>query len=464
MKLYKSILAFVICCCPLINGCDDNLNIEPEQSLTPEAALGSSENIQNLLVGAYDLAGQNEIFSGDYNLASELLANNGEIAWRGTYLQPAEFNRKVMTTGNSFVTDNWVYSYGVTNQVNLVLENLDKIEDEQTAATVEGNAKFLRGLIYFDLLRFFALPYEPNGPNDQLGVPIVLNGVSDATQIEFPARNTVAEGYAQVIQDLTDAVKLLPHPTDADPYYANSIIAQALLARIYLQQGNFTAARDAADLVIADGSYALAATFSGAFNNEGNGSEDIFAWQITTQDGVNDMNTFWAIRLYGGRSLTGDVTVEDPYFTIFDDGNDDRKTFFYDGEGTLSTTKWQSQFANVPFIRLAEMYLIRAESNFRLGTAIGATPLDDINTLRARARALPAVNIDLESILTERKKELAFEGFALHDLKRLKQSVFVVENKVSVELPYDAGRLVMPIPQREIDANENLVQNPGYTN
>ena len=456
MKTYNLITLLVVCSSFIFTGCDDNLDIEPQQSLTPEAALGTSENIQNLLVGAYDLAGQNEIFSGDYNLASELLANTGTLAWRGTYLQPAEFNRKEMTTSNSFVRDYWVYSYAVTNQVNLVLQNLDKIEDEQIAAEVEGGAKFLRGVIYFDLARFFSLPYESGEPNSQLSVPLILTGVSDASQIEYPTRNTVAEVYAQTIQDLTDAVALLPDPADADAFYANSVIAQALLARIYLQQGNYTAARDAANAVITSNSYSLATDFSGAFNNESNSSEDIFAWQITTQDGINDMNTFWATREFGGRSQSADVTVETPYFSIFTDPTDVRGSFFYQGSRGPVTSKWQSQFANVPFIRLAEMYLIRAEANFSLGTSTGATPLADINVLRNRASAVPAITVDLATILLERKKELSFEGFALHDAKRLKLSIN--------ELPYNANQLVMPIPQREMDANDNLVQNPGYTN
>lgn len=184
MKSIKTYNLVIILLAFTFTGCDDNLDLEPEQDLTPEAALGSANNIQNLLVGAYDLAGQNEIFAGSYNLASELIANTGELAWRGTYQGPAEFNRKEITTGNGFVADYWITSYAVSNQVNIILENLEKFEEEEEAARVEGEAKFLRAAIYFDLLRFFALPYEAEGGNSQLGVPIITMGVSDASQIE----------------------------------------------------------------------------------------------------------------------------------------------------------------------------------------------------------------------------------------------------------------------------------------
>ncbi len=440
----------------IFTGCNDNLDLEPEQDLTPEAALGSANNIQNLLVGAYDLAGENNIFSGDYNLASELIANTGELAWRGTFQGPAEFNRKEITTGNGFVEDYWIFSYAVSNQTNLILENLDKFEEEEDAARVEGEAKFLRAVVYFDLLRFFALPYKAEGGNSQLGVPLVTTGVSDASQIEFPTRNTVEEGYDFVIQDLKDAIAKLPATNPNGTFYANKFAAEALLARVYLQQGDYQGALESVNTVIEESPYSFTGDFTSAFNNDGNSTEDIFAWQITTQDGVNDMNTYWATRAFGGRSLTGDVTIEELYFAVFNDDEDDRGIFFYEGNGTLLSTKWQNQFANISFIRLAEMYLIRAEANSRLGSSLGATPLEDINTLRTRANAPTLSSVSLEEILEERKRELAFEGFALHDAKRLKQSID--------GLAFNANSLVLPIPQREIDANPNLEQNPGYTN
>lgn len=276
--------------------------------------------------------------------------------------------------------------------------------------------------------------------------------MSDATQIEYPSRNSVHEVYDLVVSDLTSAVALLP---ESNEFYADKYAAQALLARVYLQMANYEGARDAANGVIENSGYSLTADYPSAFNNESNSTEDVFAWQITTQDGVNDMTIFWATRAYGGRSLTGDISVEAPYFDNFSDENDQRSQFFYEGTGTMLSTKWQYQFANVPYIRLAEMYLIRAEANFRSGTALGATPVEE-NLLHKRSNATPFDSVNLDDIIIERKRELAFEGFALHDTKRLQQTVS--------GLPYDSNQLVLPIPQREIDANENLEQNPGYNN
>jgi hypothetical protein len=198
----------------------------------------------------------------------------------------------------------------------------------------------------------------------------------------------------------------------------------------------------------------LTADFASAFNNDGNSTEDIFAWQITAQDGENDMNTFWAGSDFGGRPGNPDVSINTVHFDIYDDTDDQRGTFFYDtGDGT-ATTKWQGEFSNIPFLRLAEMHLIRAEANFREGTSTGLAPEAEINTLRARSGAAALSGITLQDILDERRRELSFEGFRLHDIKRLQGNVG--------DLAYDDPKLVMPVPQRETDANPNLEQNPGY--
>ena len=135
------------------------------------------------------------------------------------------------------------------------------------------------------------------------------------------------------------------------------------------------------------------------------------------------------------------------------EAGDTRGSFFITTINTY-TQKHIDNFGNVLQFRSAEMYLTRAEANFRLGTAVGATPVADINLIRTRAGLKPAAAVTLESILKERHLELAFEGHMLHDIKRNKKNVGT--------LPYNSPKLIMPIPQREIDVNKALVQNEGY--
>lgn len=443
-----------------ISSCEDNLELLPEQSLSPEVVISNAANLENLLVGLYDEAAhgsaetpsfEENIYGGILNLSVELWANSGELLFNGTFEEPAEFNEKAILTDNVNARDIWLNAYEVNNQANLILENLEIVEDAATRSKIEGEAKFLRGLMYFDLARIYGLPYEAGQSNTQPAVPIVLNAVTDASEVESPSRSSVEEVYSQAISDLTEAYNLLPESNDV---FADKYAAQALLARLYLQQENYAAARDAADDVLQNSGHTLAIDFASAFNNDEDSSEDIFAWQITAQDGENDMNTFWAGDDFGGRSGNPDVAISEEHFDIYDDANDQRGMFFYETTGGTATTKWQGEFSNIPFLRVAEMHLIRAECNFREGTSVGLSPEEEINALRARSEAGAIVGLTLQDILDERKRELSFEGFALHDIKRLKGTVG--------SLNYDDNSLVAPVPQRETDANPNLGQNPGY--
>lgn len=445
----KAILSLAILSIAI--GCDDNLEIQPEQNLSPVVATGSEANVKKILVAAYAEARSTSSYGGYIGLAAELLANDGELSWNGTFVQPAEFDEKTIVATNSFVESIWLNGYEINNLANIVLESLDIFTDDEERATVEGEARFLRALAYFDLARLFAAPYSQSGASSQLAVPLVTDAVLDGTDITYPARNTLAEVYQLVQSDLDRAYTLLPA---SNGYFANKYAAKALLARMYLQQGNFPEAAAAANDVIEHSGAELTGTFEGAFNNAQNSSEDLFALQVTSQDASgHNYNLFWAAQAYGGRVGDPDVSINEVHFEKYDDSDDSRSTFFYEARGT-ATTKWQNQFGNFPVIRLAEMYLIRAEANQRLGTTLGETPLEDINVLRARAGAGTYTSVDLEAVLAERRRELAFEGFALFDVKRLGLNVG--------DLPYDSPRLILPIPQRERDANPQLVQNPGY--
>ncbi len=451
MKKYNYIIILISLLTLFFVSCDDNLDIKTEQAISTDIAISTPENIHKILINAYGVARSTNSYGGGIALASELLANDGDIYWNGTYVQPGEYNEKAILTDNSFVANIWLNGYEISNHANIVLDNLAVITDVADKDVTEGEAKFLRGLAYFDLARLFAKPYVSGSVNSQLGVPIVLKGVLDPSQIEFPKRNTLEEVYTQVLADLNDAYTLLPETNDI---FATKYSAAALLARVYLQKGDYVNAQIMADIVINDSGATLTATFAQAFNNSENSTEDLFAWQVTSQDvSGNYFNLFWAGYDFGGRSGDPDVDIEPQHWDIYDDANDQRADFFYEAKWWC-TTKWQNQFANIPMLRLSEMYLIRAESNFRLGNITVPSPLNDINMLRNRSGATVFLTLDLATILMERKRELSFEGFALFDSKRLQQNIG--------SLPYNANKLVLPIPLREMDVNKNLIQNDGY--
>jgi tetratricopeptide (TPR) repeat protein len=445
----KNLIISLVALLLVLAGCNKYLDLNPSQNVKDEIALTSDENVKLVLQGAYYQFSLPGIYGGNLLRNAELLGGNGEIKWVGTYIDPRQIFNKTMIATNSEAEVQWVDSYEVINTANNVLSALSVVK-EADRDLVEGQALFLRGLMYFDLVRFFGDQYNPGASNSQPGVPLVLTPTGVITSTSYVSRNTVEEIYTQVLSDLTAAASKLPEDNDV---YASSGAANALLARVYLQMGDFPKARDAANIVIASGAYELQATYADVFNNDNNTSEDIFATQITPQDRFSSMTEFFSVPEYGGRD--GDIEILDGHLNLYSVG-DTRFDLFFNGNGSIECGKWNNQYGVINLIRLAEMYLIRAETNIRLSTNVGATPLDDYNLVHTRAGLDPAVSVTLADILLERRLELAFEGFKIHDVRRL--------HGIVGTLPYNDPKLLFPIPAREIQANPSLKdqQNPGY--
>ncbi|GAB4051791.1 RagB/SusD family nutrient uptake outer membrane protein [Spirosoma litoris] len=433
----------------LITACDNRLNVVPTQSIEQSQALNTEQDVQITLVGAYDGLSDVNLYGGGIQYIGDLMGDNRDVLFGGTYATIDEIWRKAVTTSNTVNRDFWLDGYNAINRANNVLSALTKV-GEANRGNTEGQARFIRGALYFELVKAFAKSWNDGTPTTNLGVPLVLTPTTSVTDADYRARNTVAEVYAQAIDDLTKAESLLPATQSGGTGFATKGAAAATLARLYLQQQNYAAARDAANRVITSGTYALEDNFADVFNDATNGSEIIFKIIVTDQDGTNDMNTFYASSLNQGR---GDVRVQSKFRALYATG-DTRGTFFNTAGQNTFTSKFNDQYGDVPVVRLAEMYLVRAEANLRLGTSVGASPLADVNLIRSRAKATALTTVDLAAILLERRLELAFEGQQLADIKRTAGTVGTVA--------YNANNLVLPIPQREIDTNKKLVQNPGY--
>ena len=444
MKKYIIILslAFFI-------SCGKKLDLLPRQSVAEEIALNSDVNVKKVLNGAYDALSSANLYGGNVFLYSELLGANGEIRWEGTFNQPREIWQKAILTTNSFVTSTWLQSYYTINIANNVLSAINVV-NAADQNRVKGEAQFIRGSVYFELVKLFARPYSAGNTNSNMGVPLILQPTRGIDESSYVARSSVEATYAQIIADLTEAENLLPNTNGV---YATKSAAATMLSRVYLQMGRYADARDAADrAIVAATGKSLTTTYAAAFNNTSNSTEYIFAMQVTAQDGANTMHLYWSIPTYGGRD--GDVSIQAPHLALYPLG-DARRALFYTGAGATRSGKWQLQYRNLPIIRLAELYLTRAEANFRLGTSVGATPLQDVNRIRQRAGLLPLAALTLDDILLERRLELAHEGHRIHDIKRLMGS--------ADGFAYNSDRLVLPIPQREIDASRGVIQqNPGY--
>lgn len=459
MKTYKYLFAalFFVACF----ACNKKLDVKPQNSVTN---IEDGDDVTALLFGGYSLLQSASAFGEQYIFIPDLLANADQVDFVGTFTDYKDLSNKNQTKADAIPASIWENSYLIIENMNTVLDNL-KLVDKDAQDEVSAEAKFMRGVAYFELVNFFAKPYSAGNTASNAGVPVVLEPtyIYDSTKNK-PSRASVEDVYKQVIADLTDAMNGLPQ--FAENGRATTYAAQAFLARVYLNKGDYTNAATMANNVIASGNYSLTSTYNQAFNNPSNSTEDVFGIQNTAQSNAgttdNGIVTFYRYAYdadgnnAGGR---GDAQVDPGYFSYFDD-NDFRGSYVSGGysiSGNYGTyaLKWLTFYRVVPVIRLAEMYLTRGEANLRSGTQIGdATPLEDISKIRARANAKPLSIVQPQDFVDERFRELGFEGDRLWTLKRLKLDVG--------GYAYDDPKLVLPIPQREIDVNSNLTQNEGY--
>ena len=164
-------------------------------------------------------------------------------------------------------------------------------------------------------------------------------------------------------------------------------------------------------------------------------------------------NLFAQIPAFPGSNGRSDCKIKPAHIALYETG-DVRRNFFVVSGGNSYSQKHLDPRGNLPIIRLSEMYLTRAEGNFRNGTTVGARPLDDINVIRRRVGLPVRTAVTIDNITNERYLELAFEGHNLHEAKRLQKNVG--------SLAWNSPKLILPIPQREMDVNKNRVQNSGY--
>ena len=440
----------------IFGSCSKELDTTPFNNIDQNNALKTSSDVEGLLVGAYADLGAADLYGGGAFVTSDLLGDENEIFWSGTYPGMTQIKNKAIPVDNGFVENTWTDGYKVINDVNNVLNSLSVVSAAKQDR-VEGEAKFIRGSVYFDLVRLFGKAWNDGTPSANDGVPLKLTPTIELnTAADQIPRDKVSAVYDQVIKDLTEAEAKLP---ESNGFFATTYSAAAMLARVYLQKGDYAKARDAANRVIASGNFKLTQANADGIIEEflytrakavDNTSEDIFAMQVTTTAGNNTFQTFYSEL---GR---GDISINGPHYDLYEPN--DLRLNLINGDGYCA--KFDNVYGNVHIIRLAEMYLIRAETNKRLSTSVGVAPLVDINIIRNRAGLDLLSAVTLADILKERKIELSFEGFELHDIKRLGVSTGYFTGGDG--LPYNSPKLIFPIPKRDRIVNPSLSQNEGY--
>jgi starch-binding outer membrane protein, SusD/RagB family len=449
-KLY---FYLVVATAILGTACEKQLNLANPDAIEAGVAFSTEARLRGVLAGNYAALGTPAFYGSDVIWMSELLASDGELNWVGTFQEPRQIITKGILVNNSNVFATYRDCYRVIYNSNNILANLAVVKDADRPKA-EGEALALRAISYFELVKFFGeKPYVAGNTTALKGVPLFAGPGPSAPQSEFyrAPRASVEAIYGQIIADLIKAEAQLP---TTNGVYFTKQAAAFLLARVYLQQAKYAEARDAANRAIVAATSAnqrLVTTYTGAFNNSANTSEDVFAIQVNLVAGTNSSFSFFSTGTFGARD--GDIEVNPKHMNKYTTGDLRANLFFFEN-GFHRVGKWRDNNRNVKVMRLAEAHLIRAECNARLNTSVGASVADDLHLTRARAGLVRLASPTLADILTERELELAFEGQGIWDAKRLRQSVD--------GLAWDSPRMTYPIPLRERNINPDLEQNPGY--
>jgi hypothetical protein len=342
---------------------------------------------------------------------------------------------------------------------------------------------------------------------DKGGVPIILKGIntSDAAIALLPSRAPIADVYAQVISDLVAAEAVLTNP-GLGVNFANKAAAQAMLSRVYLYMKDYAKAKEWADKCITlvgpsrlsnAGGYVAQwrnsthqetlFQFTLASNAENNGVNESLQTSFTTltapggallaTGGFGDLVP--TISLLNGLGITltgGNTTANFGLNASIASRSSDVRNLLYEpgttgrGASKVECTKYIGKngfinLDNLPVIRIAEVYLNRAEAMATPGSPVfnEAAALADLNTI-ATNRGLTAFTLSgsplYEEILNQRRLELAFEGHRFFDLKRLGRDLVKAPHYNTVA--FTDIRILAPLPTSEIDGNKNMVQNAGY--
>jgi hypothetical protein len=447
MNIFKKILVPVILSVLLHISCQDVLEQESLIYIENTNPINDDRSAEAAVNGMYDALQSGQLYGSDFILANELTAGNAKAA--GFSIQWRELESAIIPSANFHVEDNWVDFYLGINTANSIISSVPAVSgiSDGDKNYYMGQAYFVRGLSYFDLLRQYG---EFDTPESEYGVPLSIEPILSPTKL---ARSTVAESYSRILEDLSAAEKLLTYGGTRS--YATKAAVEALLARVHLYRGNYGDAFSYADKVIKNSGYQLLENYNDLYVVKGN-NESILELEFSEQD----QNSFNINML----TSPPEVAVSEDLYNSF--GNtDNRAALFSQGsDGNIKCLKYGTSpnlgSSNVIILRLAEMYLIRAEGyarNNEPGKAI-----DDINAVRDRAGATLLSEEDfsntddlLEAVMMEKRLEFAFEnGSYWFDVARLGrlQELRGVEN----------FRRIYPIPNRERLADSALKQNPGY--
>jgi len=475
---YIGLLSFFIS----FTSCNDiDLSPSQENAVDIGNAITDIESAQTAVNGLYDLLYRRDYYGRELMVTPEVSADNILVSPTnsGRYLRQYQYS--VLPTDGA-VGGLWNNLYKNINGANTIIFYIES-GNISNGTTVElneakGHAFAIRGMAHFDLVRTYAFPYtttsasasaNANGQGGHLGVPLLTTFEAE----RHAPRATVAEVYTQVITDLTTAMSLLPSAAYNKSSQFNKTAIKALLARVYLYKGDYANAYTMANQVIGDAQYSLTSNVNYMNDWNGTGSSEAILQLPAFGNDHNGFDSLGSIYIPNGDDGNGGYGDLIPTTDIMDlySANDVRTGWFRNLSGTIYNYKFPNSFTSyIPLLRLSEMYLIVAESvGNGAGTSIAGQNALNAIILRANPSATPTTSIGstlLAETLVERRKELAFEGHRMYDIVRNQANVMrtdIASPSTISTITYPDFRMIWPISQNEIDANNNINENnTGY--
>ena len=466
-------------------SCEEALIEEPKDFISPSNFYQNQAEAEQAIAAAYA-----SIWLGDNYM--NLVRHEAEYTIaRGSWTSIGNYGQAINTDQFDRISSIWATLYNTINRANIVLTNVPGIENmsAEVKSRILAEAHFLRGRSYYELLKGWG------------AVPLRLEPFTGTSEVAAP-RAPIADVYSQVLSDLSIAETDLPETVGSATGKASKWATKMLLAQIYMEMENWGMAAQKSNEVIESGYFSLVEVsssddFSKIFWTT-TSQEDIHSYHFSVNRTHNHINWYHGTGTpYNRGEVYGFTMLVDPDAPLVRDWDDDdlRKDFniyteYINADGELVQNDDQSKYRfkkfvkdeagnavySIPIFRLAEAYLLFAEASSKAEGAPSAAATEALNTVRRRAYGYDPYTpspVDIANgssldafedlVIEERGYELFFENDSRWwDLKRTGryQDVFAAAGK-----PITDYRLLLPIPQTEIDNNPALgqsEQNPGY--
>lgn len=478
-------------------GC--SLDLTPISSKSVDGFYTTDAEFDQAIAGVYNVYRTIKV-SADYSYG--LSESRSDNAFQEAIYDPGKISRFEETSNLALLSSAWGELYNGINRCNTILERLEIANSLITPAKsqqIKGEALLFRSLFYFDLVRYFG------------GVPLVDKSIS-ITEGYAVKRATTSETYAFIRRDMKEAIELLPTNLEkknkgrVDKYSAKAYYAKVLIfeSGYPVKNNNWDEAKIVLKEVIDSGRYQFFDSYDAIFEyvNE-QGKQQIYSHAFKTSSsgqgnpfptrnapnaiaktGTEDEKDMWLI--YGGSPYN--LFVTDDIIASYEEG-DSRLTSsvqrqWNDVSGNIRTDQmFCKKYQNGPvstasdwdidFIdyRFDEVLLFYAECLNELGYTPDGEAFDLVNMFRTRAGLKPKTSAEIKNqndfrmwIENERRWEFTFENIRWFDLVRTDRALDVLSAYHSKYTTYAGNvtrnKYVYPIPQRVIDENPAITQNP----